>query len=382
MSQIKRKQEVLLNSRIGQDKPLIQVLIGPRQVGKSTIVKAVLAGRGVYESADSPTPLSYNDIEEFWQRATASSDKILAIDELQKIEGWAEIIKKKWDQNPFELKVILTGSAALAIEKGLKESLAGRYELIYCPHWSLTEATSAFEMTLNDYIEFGCYPGSITMMDDVSRWAQYIRDSIVEPAIGRDILQLHPVENPALLRQVFGVALSRPAQIVSLNKMQGLLSDKGALATVQHYLQLLEKGFLISLIEKYSPDRLRLKKSPPKIIINDNGLMRAFLRPVSAPLPSELFGRFFENCVGARLKDKGWEIYYWVDRDLEVDLIGFGPNGEKYAIEVKTSVIDEKNLKGLKTFTAKYREFTPCLVSLVDQVVPGIQSLSAKDVLA
>lgn len=306
----------------------------------------------------------------------------MAIDELQKIEGWAEIIKKKWDKNPFQLKVILTGSAALAIEKGLKESLAGRYELIPCPHWNFTEANSAFGMTLTDFIEFGCYPGSMPLMDDISRWAQYIRDSIVEPAIGRDILQLHPVENPALLRQVFGVALSRPAQIVSINKMQGLLSDKGALATVQHYLQLLEKGFLISLIEKYSPDRLRLKKSPPKILINDNGLIRAFLRPPTMPLSSELLGRFFENCVGAKLKDKGWEIFYWVDRDFEVDFVGLGPNGEKYAIEVKSSKIDEESLKGLRAFTNKYKEFTPCLVSLVEQNIPGVLSLSVNDVLA
>lgn len=237
-------------------------------------------------------------------------------------------------------------------------------------------------MKLDDYIEFGCYPGANPLKSDISRWAQYIRDSIVEPAIGRDILQLHPVENPALLRQVFGVALSRPAQIVSLNKMQGLLADKGALATVQHYLQLLEKGFLISLIEKYSADRLRLKKSPPKIIVNDNGLMRAFLRPPIAPLSNELKGRYFENCVGAKLKDKGWEVYYWTDRDLEVDFVGIGPNGEKYAIEVKSSETDDKSLKGLKSFTAKYKEFTPCLISLVNQKVPGVLSLSPAEILA
>lgn len=371
-----------LRKRLNEKSPLIQVVIGPRQVGKTTALKAALEKRGVFENADSPTPLSHVVIEEWWARAAKSTHKILAIDEVQKIPGWTEVLKKLWDAQPKKLKVIVTGSSALLVEKGLKETLAGRFELIRAEHWNFEEAHRIFGMTDRDFVEFGAYPGAMPLIEDKERWSAYIRDSIVEPAIGRDLLQLHPVDNPALLRHVFGLAMGLPGEVISLQKLQGQLQTKGAIATIQNYLRLLSDSFLVSGVEKYSDSPLRVKKSSPKIIVHDNALMRAFMRPVGQKLNSEKFGRYFENSVGARFVEACWSTYYWKDRDVEVDFVVLGPNGEKWAVEVKTSKTTLDELKGLRSFCQHHPEFEPCLVSWIDQKVEGIRTLDRHEILS
>lgn len=247
----------------------------------------------------------------------------------------------------------------------------------------MQEAEEIFQLTLQEFVEFGCYPGSIPLLKkDRNRWAQYVRDSIVEPALGRDLLQLHPVEQPALLRQVFAVALALPAQVISLQKMQGQLQGKGSLPTIQHYLQLLSDAFLVSGIEKYSPALIRTKKSSPKLIVHDNALLRAFERPVEQSISTEMLGRYFENCIGARFIEAGWNTYYWKHRDLEVDFVVIGPNNEKWAIEVKTSSTNEKELKSLRVFCETYPEFQPTLVSLQNQQIPNLQCMPVKEILS
>ncbi len=378
----KRHIEVLLKSRLSEKNPPIQVVIGPRQIGKTTAIKNVLSSSGDYHSADSPTPLQFEEIQGWWEHSLTRKNPLLAIDEVQKIHGWSEVIKKLWDGTENRPKLILSGSAALSIEKSLKETLAGRYELIRANHWNFSEAQKTFNMTLKDFIEFGCYPGAQRFRKDLDRWGDYIKDSIVEPAIGRDIMQLHPVENPALFRQVFLLATQLPAQIVSLNKLQAQLQDRGALATIQHYLNLLNAGFLVTGLQKFSESGFRVKASPPKIIVHDNALLRAFERPVSQKLTPQQFGHYFENAIGARFLESGWDLFYWKDRDWEVDFIAQGPSGEKWAIEVKSTKVEQSELKGLSEFCKRYPTYEPCLISFINQKIDGIKSLSCKSVLA
>lgn len=378
----KRNIQILLEKRLKEQNPLIQVVIGPRQVGKTTAIKEAISGRGLYETADSPVPISYEFIYEWWDKALKTKDKILVIDEVQKIEGWAEVIKKLWNNEKNKLKVILSGSAALTIEKKLKESLAGRYELLPAPHWNFAEANKVFSTPLEQFIEFGCYPGAQRFIDDVDRWAAYIRDSIVELAIGRDIMQLQPVENPALFRQVFLLSTQLPAQIVSLNKLQGLLQDKGAMATIQHYLSLLGSAFLVTGVQKYSPMGFRVKSSPPKIIVHDNALLKAFERPLNQKIINPKLGFYFENIVGARFIEAKWEVYYWKDKTNEVDFIVNGPNGERWAIEVKSSPTTRKELNGLDKFCNNYPDYKPFLISLVNQTFEDIGTLKVEEILS
>lgn len=201
----------VLEKRVVEKSPLIQVVLGPRQIGKTTAVKQLVEKyQGFYETADFPVSLSFDEIDQWWSQAKLTEGKLLVLDEVQKILSWSEVVKRLWDKEE-GLKVVLTGSSSLLMEKGLKETLAGRYEVIRAEHWNYGETQEIFEMTLAEYVEFGCYPGSNRFLKDTSRWGEYIRDSIIEPVIGPDLLQMHPVDNPALLRQIFGVAASLPA---------------------------------------------------------------------------------------------------------------------------------------------------------------------------
>ena len=102
-------------------------------------------------------------------------------------------------------------------------------------------------------VRFGSYPGAVELEKTPARWRAYLRDAIIEPAIGRDMLALGTVRKPALLRQVFAVAAGSPAQIISLQKMQGQLQDSGALETVAHYLALLQDAYLIASLKSMRP---------------------------------------------------------------------------------------------------------------------------------
>lgn len=373
----------VLATRLSEPDPLIQVVVGPRQIGKTTALRSVLDEHAVFESADSPVPLPAQIIETWWNQAIKTSNKILAIDEVQKIPGWTEMLKKLWDQTKIKPKVIVTGSSALLVEKGLRESMAGRYELIRAEHWNYLEANHIFGLSLEEFIEFGCYPGSIALQGaDTYRWGQYIRDAIVEPAIGHDLLLLHPVEHPALLRQIFGAAVALPCQIVSLQKMQGQLHSKGSLPTIQHYLQLLADAFLVTGIQKYSPSLLRTRASSPKLIVHDNALLRAFERPIEKPIPPDRWGHYFENAVGARLVEAGFDTYYWTDRDVEVDFVVVGPNDEHWAVEVKSSVTSRSELKNIFYFCKKFPMFEPILISQIGQQLDGVKSIPAEEILS
>lgn len=385
MKRIVRNIERILAARIAEEAPLIQVLIGPRQVGKTTAICGVLAGRGIYESADSPVPLAASTVEQWWARALASPDRTLAIDEIQKVPGWAEVLKQLWDtRRDSGLKVIVSGSAALLVERGLHESLAGRFELIRAEHWGFAEAAESFGITLPQFVEFGAYPGAARFLADTQRWAAYIRDAIVEPVLGRDLLQLHPVQHPALLRQVFGVAVSLPSQIVSLQKIQGELQNAaGSLPTISQYLHLLADAFAVTAVRKYNPHQHATRASIPKLITHDNGLMRAFERPVTSPISPVRLGHYLENCVGARFIEAGWETWYWKDRDLEVDFVVLGPNGENWAVEVKTSLVTPRDLASLRAFCSRYPTFQPCLLRLVPgEPFPGIRELDPATILS
>jgi predicted AAA+ superfamily ATPase len=382
MTSISRSFKSTIETRLKEKSPLIQVLVGPRQVGKTTAIKQIFSNRGIYFSADSPVPLNSNEIESLWSKALALPEPLLAIDEIQKIEGWSEAVKKLWDAKTQPVKLVLLGSAALAIEKHLKESLAGRYELIRVEHWNFIEAQSAFKFSLDEFLEFGCYPGSMTLLPDRDRWGLYIRDSIVEPAIGRDILQLHPVENPSLLRQVFSICVGHPAQIVSLNKLQGMIQDRGAMATLQIYLELLSFGFLVTGVQKFTMNVMRTRASPPKLIVHDNGLIRAFERPISETPKHDRMGHYLENAVGARFIEAGWETYYWKDKTHEVDFIVLGPGGEKWAVEVKSGVPTPGELKGLAYFCRQHPDFKACVVCPQTLNIEGILWLSVDQVLS
>lgn len=349
----------VLRERLLEKKPLIQFVIGPRQVGKTTGVELLLADyQGPVHSvlAEETFGHSHLWLREQWQKTEEAGPRaLLVIDEIQKIEKWSETVKFLWDKSlkaGRPLKCVFLGSSNLHIHKGLSESLAGRFELIEVPHWDFEETKKLVPMKFEDYLRFGGYPGSYRFLNDESRWRQYLRQSILENVLTKDILPFAHVRKPALFRQTVELLLSYPAQVISYTKLLGQLQESGNAETVKSYMQLLEFAFLVKGVEKFSNKKHLAKASSPKIIPLSPALITAFH-------PEAELGRRFEAYVGQCLLRREGDLSYWREGINEVDFI-YRHKKRLYAIEVKSG--RKKSSRGLDAFTRMFPESQPLFI--------------------
>ncbi|KAF0144104.1 MAG: ATPase [Nitrospirae bacterium] len=358
----------VLASSLKKRLPVFQVLIGPRQVGKTTISRQVLkklSYPSVYASADSPLPPGPEWIESQWRLAEVELQKsrktvVLVLDEIQKVRGWSESLKLHWERaqdQGKDIRMLVLGSSALLLREGLTESLAGRFFLTRCPHWSYKECSSAFGWDLKKWLYFGGYPGAAIFTNDEEQWKRYITDSLIETVLARDVLQMQKITKPALLRHLFALSATYPAQIFSYNKMLGQLQDAGNTTTLAHYLRLLESAFLVSGLELFSKGQARKRGSSPKLILWNNALINALSLKTfrEAVSDASLWGRLTENAVGAHfsngLSGTSCALTYWRDGDNEVDFV-VSRGTSTWAIEVKSG--RSGKMSGMERFRAKY----------------------------
>jgi predicted AAA+ superfamily ATPase len=343
-----------IETRLYDGQPLIQVLVGPRQVGKTTGIRQLL-GRFLkpshYANADGLLVTDRNWLLEQWQKALLLGEgALLVIDEIQKISNWSETLKSLWDTSPGRLRVVALGSSSLQLQTGLTESLAGRFELIRIYHWTYHELKLAFGYDLERFLLYGGYPGSVLFEADYDRWYAYLKDSIVEAVIGKDILLNRKVNNPALFRQAFEILCRYPAQEISYTKLLGQLQDKGNTDLIKYYIELYAGAFLIHPLEKYSAKERLIRSSSPKILLSCPALYTMNQSPRLLADP-EKRGRVFELAVGAQLLQMPGELFYWREKNSEVDFI-YRYQGEVYAIEVKSGRV--KSAKGLDIFLRQF----------------------------
>jgi predicted AAA+ superfamily ATPase len=356
----------------------IQLLTGPRQVGKTTLLLALAERHGkraLYVACDAPEAALPGYWERLWARAEAlaetEGDALLLLDEVHVLSDWAAMLKAAWDRlkrKRLSLHIVATGSSALRLATGSRESLAGRFERLTLSHWTASALVDAFDMdpsrAAEAIVQRGAYPGARALEGDPRRWAAYVHDAILEPAIGRDILALAPVRKPALLRQVFAVAVASPAQIVSLQKLQGRLQDAGSLSTIAYYLSLLEEGYLIAALDRHSTRVARRRSAPPKLVVLSNALLNV-TDPEGPPDPERepaRFGAWLENACLAHACNAGQRVHYWREEPLEVDAVIDGSWG-KWAIEVKTGPVQTLDLKGLLEFHRRFPGYEPALIA-------------------
>lgn len=381
-----------LSGFLSGDINLIQAVVGPRQVGKTTLALQLFErfrGSKIYESADGLITPATGWINTHWQAARSrfkeqKKKTLLILDEVQKIPDWSNTVKKLFDEDRrqgSDIRIIILGSSALLMQRGLSESLAGRFEIQHHNQWSFRECHECFSVDLNEYIYFGGYPGALLLRKDEPRWGRYMRDSLIETVLSKDILLLSPVSKPALLRQTFGMAISYPAQVMSYQKMLGSLQDAGNTTTIASYLQLLSKAFLITGLERYSGTKARQRGSIPKILVFDNGLIAAMQGLTFQEVMRDKveWGRFVENAVGAQLyfiaQQRGGELFYWRERDFEVDYV-LKISGKIKAFEVKSGE-NTQSFAGLELFKRKYPKSEIAVISgLTDQKINGIKNIN------
>lgn len=342
-----------LIKRMKEPRRFLQVIMGPRQVGKTTLVTQLakkIKFESLFISADSIPASNTIWLEQQWEAArikltqVKAKEFLLVIDEIQKIDNWSETIKLLWDsdtRNNIELKVILLGSSRLLLQQGLTESLAGRFESTYMGHWSYEEMAKAFGWDVNQYVWFGGYPGSAALIDDEERWKTYVKESLIETSISKDILMLTRVDKPALMKRLFELGCLYSGQILSYTKVLGQLQDAGNTTTLSHYLNLMNTAGLLVGIEKYTANIIRQRSSSPKFQVHNTALISAqrndkFEDIVTKP---DEWGRMVESAIGAHLINyshtEKFNIYYWRERNDEIDFV-IEKNGKVIGIEVKS----------------------------------------------
>jgi hypothetical protein len=363
----RRPQAAELARRLAEPRRFIQIVAGARQVGKTTLVEQVTRDSRLpvrYASADEPTLRGPEWIGTQWEAArieAGAKGAILVLDEVQKAVGWSESVKRLWDEDSRArrpLQVVLLGSAPLLVARGPTESLTGRFEVLHLPHWSFAEMHAAFGFTADEYLCFGGYPGAAPLAGEPDRWRRYVLDALVETTISRDVLLLARVDKPALLRRLFELGCRHSGQMLSYTKMLGQLHDAGNTTTLAHYLQLLGGAGLLIGLAKYSGSVVRARGSSPKLQVLNTALMTApaGLSFGEAGRDTEFRGRLIESAVGAHLANAaataGYELYYWRERDLEVDfVVRFGRRVT--AIEVRSGRARRAHA-GLAAFSAAF----------------------------
>ncbi len=357
-----------LNDRLQETRRFIQVVSGPRQVGKTTMMGQLLEKYPLpfhFASADAVPSANAVWISQQWEaarfkRLSEQADEVLlVIDEIQKVENWAEYVKAEWDRDTFEgvnVKVVLLGSSRLLLQRGLSESLAGRFEIIMVTHWTFAEMREAFGYTLPQYIWFGGYPGAASLIEDETRWRNYIVNSLVESTLSKDILMITRVDKPALLRRLFGLGCHYSGQMLSLTKLMGQLQEAGNTTTLANYLDLLDSAGLLSGLQKYTQDVARQRASIPKWQVHNMALMSALSQRQMAEAEAnpEIWGRFVESAVGVHLVRAATlgqiELFYWHEGGKEVDFV-IRKGVKIIGIEVKGG--KSQKAQGMATFQEK-----------------------------
>ena len=356
-----------LVNRLREPRRFIQIIWGARQVGKTTMATRVIESSGMpchFASADAPTLQGTEWIEQQWEtaRLLLESDSgtlgaILVLDEVQTVSRWAERVKHLWDEDSRKhrkLKVVLLGSVSLLLGRGLTESLAGRFELLHMPHWSFTETREAFGWTFDQYLFYGAYPGAAPLIKRPARWKSYIRGSVMETTISREILMLSRVDKPPLLRRLLDLGCAYSGQILSYTKMLGILQHKGNTVTLAHYLDLLSASGMLTRLQKYSGKEKRRRNSIPKLQVLNTALMTATsdMTLAQAQADRQFWGRLIESAVGDCLANAAaggtCDVFYWRDRNREVDFVVQAGN-MLTAIEVKSGRAKD-SLPGMAAF--------------------------------
>lgn len=355
----------------------IQLVTGPRQAGKTTLLLEIaehFGDQAIYAAGDDPDAALPGFWDRQWSEAQDRAKQgpvILLMDEVHHLSDWAGKLKGYWDRasrQRLPIHVVATGSSALRVDSGSRESLAGRFERLTLGHWPAASLVPRFcdssSVAASLVVNPGAYPGAMSLLADPKRWRSYVRDAIIEPAIGRDVLAMGTVRRPALLRQIFAIAVASPAQIVSLQKLQGQLQDAGALETIAHYLDLLRDGYLVVGLEKYSAQIVRRRSSPPKLVVLNNALIAAMSSddPPDAQRDSRRFGCWVENACLAFAWNQSQQVMYWREEPLEVDGVLDGSWG-KWAVEIKTEKFDSQDLRGLLEFCRRHPTFTPLVIT-------------------
>ena len=345
------------------------IVYGARQTGKTTLIKEMLKERDDELILNCEMPLiadtlESNDLSQII--ALFEGKKIIAFDEAQKIKNIGSVLKIIYDEFP-QYKLFATGSSSFELAGKLSEPLTGRNVKFKLFPLSLNEIKKEkgwlwVRENLNQLIVYGSYPGLIDL-NIKEREKKLIE--LATDYLYKDVFMYENVRNPAVIRSLLKALALQVGSQVSSHELAGLLGVSRT--TVERYLDLLEKSFVIYNLPSFNRNlRNEIKKSR-KYLFFDTGIRNALLgdfRPMTDRVDN---GALWENfCISQRIfmseiSQPNSHYYFWRTYDkAEIDLVEES-NGELAAFEFKLK--QKRSYRFPTSFVEKYNPLKTTIIS-------------------
>lgn len=315
-------------------KEKIIILTGARQVGKTTLLKKIIDKLNTeslfLNGDDSITKKLFEAPSVTNFRNLIGNSKLLFIDEAQRIENIGICLKLIYDNFP-NVQTIVSGSSALEIADKIFEPLTGRHFLYHLYPFTMNELYSnnylKFTENLNWHLVYGCYPDVVNHQFDAKKYLKSIANSYLY----KDVLSWKDIRKPELLDKLLQLIALQLVSEVSVNELANQLKVKSE--TVESYLDLLEKSFVIFRLKSYATNERKEVTKMKKIYFWDVGIRNAIIdnfKPIEARTD---IGVLFENFVIAdRIKTNQYnendiKPYFWRSlQKQEVDYVEYFEN--------------------------------------------------------
>lgn len=322
---VQRQLKKEIKNRIFKGKTLL--LIGQRQVGKTTLIKEILSEYDdhiLFDGDDIATRQLFSENNTAQLRRAVGHNRIVFIDEAQRINNIGISAKIIHDQFK-DIQLILSGSSALELNSSIQESLTGRVYSYNLYPFSWNELSGHFsfiemEQQLNDRLIYGMYPDVINNKGEEID----VLKNLAESYMYRDILALSNIKKPEVLEKLVIALAYQIGSQVSYNELANMLQVNKE--TVSNYIDLLEKAFIIFRLKPFSRNLRNEIKSKNKIYFYDNGIRNAVIRSFNSIDLRPDKGALWENfLISERIKMLSYNRvhgfhYFWRNKDQqEVD---------------------------------------------------------------
>lgn len=381
-----------------KDTEFIKVITGVRRAGKSTLLlmfKEYLLNNYInenniiyinFESAIYDNIKNYKDLY-MYVKSKIKKDKVyVLLDEVQNVESWEKAINSfKVD---FDIDIYITGSNAYLLSSELSTLLSGRYIEIKMYPLSFKEYlkfnnydNDNLDYKFNEYLKYGGLPAITLIKNNDELVLSYLND-IYNTIIKKDIIDRNNIKDTALLENIIKYLFNNIGSPISSTKISDYLNsnkivEKSNHQTIDNYLNMLEKSFIIYKADRTDIKSKSLLKTLGKYYISDTGIRNIILgfRNIDE-------GHLLENIVYLELLRRGYRVNIGKSGDYEVDFIAENPNNIKY-YQVSRSLLNEevkiRELRVLESIDDNYEKIVLTMDKSINNDFNGIKIINIID---
>lgn len=326
-----------LLSRLSLPSPAVQAVVGPRQVGKSTLIRQVL------EKLEAPTvflsckSVQYRQtgwIHKEWEIARLLAKHhghcVIAVDDAQRLPGWAPLLcqlhKEDLEQQR-DIRIVITGSSELELLQQLKDKFPQSHEVIRAGYWTYPEMRCAFNWGIEQYLFYGGLPRSGDEPSDDETWLNWIRELMFDNLLKEDVKAVAPAQNHEAIFDYFKVSSVHSGNIMSYAQLAQKLPFTVKPTTLANYQKVLSRAGISNGLARIQDGGEISRSGSPKLQLSSNAWLTGMMNSRFDKLRSQgvIWKQVFKSAVGAHLlnfaQENAYSVHYWFDRQHRVDFV-------------------------------------------------------------